>query len=146
MSSSKDNKKKKKDELQTVPYSKLYCLASGKDKTYMAIGFLSAAVTGVGLPSFVILMGETLDSFGDQDEQSMYDTVARMSLILVIIGVAIWITSYLYYAFLLMFSESVTFKVKIAYLNAILHQDISWFDTINPSELSSRINKETLAI
>ena len=57
-----------------------------------------------------------------------------------------WITSFFQYSFLLTFSEAIVLKVKVAYLKSILEQDIAWFDSINPSELSSKINRETLAI
>ena len=56
--------KKKDEKVETVPYSKLYCLASGRDKCNMYMGHLFAAFTGVGMPLFVILMSETMDSFG----------------------------------------------------------------------------------
>lgn len=131
-------------ENNIVPYSKLYCLASGKDKLYMVIGHVAAVITGIGLPSFVFLMGDVIDSFASFDE--VLESIRRISLILALIGVVIWIFSYIYYAFLLMFSELVGFKLKVAYFEAILKQDIAWFDSINPSELSAKVPKEVMAM
>ena len=50
------------------------------------------------------------------------------------------------YAFLIMFAERVAKKVRVKYLEAILKQESAWFDTTNPSELSSRLVKEVQAI
>jgi hypothetical protein len=100
--SDKSNKDKKSKE-NTVSYSKLYSLASPRDKLYMVIGHSAAAITGAGLPSFVFLMGEIIDSFnGSEDE--MLDAIKKMCVIMVIIGVVIWFFSLIYYTFLLLFS------------------------------------------
>lgn len=45
-----------------------------------------------------------------------------------------------------MFSERVATRTRAKYVEAILRQDCSWFDTSNPSELSARVGKEILAI
>ena len=50
------------------------------------------------------------------------------------------------YSFLLLFSEKVVKKTRTKYLESILKQDSSWFDTINPSELSARLSKESAAM
>lgn len=89
-------------------------------------------------------MGEIIDSFASEEE--VLKAIKRISLILVGIGVIIWVFSYIYYAFLLMFSERVGFKLRVAYFRAILRQDIAWFDQINPSELSAKMPKEIMAI
>lgn len=132
----------------TVPYSKLYGLASPADKTLMYIGWLSSSITGLGMPSFVFLIGNVIDSFNPNTttKEEMLDTISQMSLIFSCVGVAIWITSYISYSSLLIFSERVTKKTRAKYLEAILRQESAWFDTTNPSELSARLGKETLAI
>ena len=114
----------------------------------MYIGFFSSAITGLGMPSFVFLIGNVIDSFDPYrtTKESMLDTISEMSLIFSCVGVGIWITSYISYASLLMFSERVIKKTRVKYLEAILRQESAWFDTTNPSELSARLGKETLAI
>lgn len=47
----------------TVPYSKLYSLASPKEKAILYIGWIAAFITGLGMPSFVFLMGDVMNSF-----------------------------------------------------------------------------------
>lgn len=76
----------------------------------------------------------------------MIEIVSKMSLIFTLVGIAIWIFSYISYGFLLIFSERMSRKLRVAYLSAILKQESAWFDEINPSELSSRLGKEVQAI
>jgi ABC-type multidrug transport system fused ATPase/permease subunit len=62
------------------------------------------------------------------------------------IGGFIWITTYLYFTFLVIMSERVGRKTRVAYLKAILQQDISWFDENNATELPSRLTRECATI
>jgi ABC-type multidrug transport system fused ATPase/permease subunit len=114
----------------------------------MYIGWISACFTGLGMPSLVFLFGNIVDSFDSNtnDLDQMISGVKRMCWILCLIGGFIWIVTYVYYTCLLIFSERVTKKTKVEYVKAILKQDAEWFDLTNPSELSSRVSKECLAI
>jgi len=105
-----------------VSYSKLYSLASSADKTLMAIGWVSAGIAGCGMPSFVFLIGNVIDSFDTtrSGPEEMLDTISFMSLLFTCIGIAIWIFSYINYACLLIFSEKVALKTRIAYFESIL--------------------------
>jgi ABC-type multidrug transport system fused ATPase/permease subunit len=88
----------------------------------MWIGWAAAAVTGLGMPSFVFLIGDVIDSFGTSatDPDEALRTISLMSLIFTLVGIVIWITSYVSYAFLLIFSERIARKTRIKYLEAIL--------------------------
>lgn len=133
----------------TVPYSKLYSLATPADKVLMYIGWASAAICGLGMPSFVFLIGDVIDAFDPRitgSKEEMLSVIEEMCLIFACVGVGIWILSYVNYAFLIIFSERVTKRIRISYLESILKQESAWFDTSNPSELSARLGKETLAI
>ena len=104
-----------------VSYSKLYTFASKSDKILMTIGWSSASIAGFGMPSFVFLIGNIIDSFNPTNSpDSTLDTINRMSLIFTLIGLAIWVTSYTMYSFLLIFSERVARKTRTAYLKSIL--------------------------
>jgi len=130
-----------------VSYSKLCSLESGGDKCKRITGWLAAIITGAALPSFVFLMGDLVDSFDPTEgPASTLDSVKRLAAILSGIGLAIWITSHIYYTMLLIYSTTVTRKIRVEYLKKILAQEIAWFDETNPSELGARINKECMAI
>lgn len=141
---------KKKESSDSVSFSKLYSHASSGDMPFLYIGAFCAMLTGVGLPASIYLFGNAIDTFTDLTKphaiQHMLDTVRRIALIFTAVGVGVWFTSYIYFAFLLIFAQRVMRKMRLAYLKAILEQEIGWFDSINPQELASKISKETLSI
>ncbi len=105
-----------------VPYGKLvWTLADKGDRFYFIFGLISAAVCGLGLPSFVFLFGDIADSFeGGMNPDEILTRITRVSLILSIIGAGVWIGSYLFFAFLTIASERLGLKTRVAYLRAIL--------------------------
>ena len=92
--------------------------ADGLDKFLICMGYFMAIVTGLGLPSFVFLFGDIVDEFGDI--KNIVDTIRPLAIELLIIGAIIWITSYFYFTFLVIVSERLGRKTRIAYLKAIL--------------------------
>ncbi len=73
------------------------------------LGTLAAVATGVGLPTVSILMGNMTNntSFLPQDRQHMIDTIKQQSYTTFYIGSAIFVTSYLMYAFWMITGERV---------------------------------------
>jgi ATP-binding cassette subfamily B (MDR/TAP) protein 1 len=130
-----------------VPYSKLTSLASGSDNCLKWTGWISASIAGLGMPSFVFLFGDIIDSLNPAlSPQKQFEQMIPLTLIMIGIGAGIWIFSFAFYGALIHFSESISNKIKIAYLKAVLGQEAAWYDLTNPMELSSKIGKETLAI
>ena len=76
----------------------------------------------------------------------MLDSIKKMSLIFVLVGLVVWVLSYMSYAFLLMSSERIATRIRVKYLESLLKQESAWYDIINPSELSARLGKETQSI
>lgn len=76
----------------------------------------------------------------------MVDALKPTVIILASIGLGIWLVTYLYFVFLVIMAERIGKKTRVNYLRAILAQDISWFDSINVTELSARLSKECQAI
>jgi len=99
----------------------------------MILGWTTAAITGMGMPSFVFLMGDILDSFNpSKTAEDMLDAIKFTCMLLAIIGAVIWLLTYTYYASLLVFSERIAYKTRVRYLQSILKQESAWFDLTNP--------------
>lgn len=130
-----------------VPYSKiLLTYADGTDKVLMGFGYFFAIVTGLGIPSFTFLFGDIVVNFTDPTK-SIADQINPLALQLTIIGGVMFVTSYLYFVFLVIMAERIAKKTRVAYLRSILRQEIAWFDSsITITELSSRLSKECQAI
>ena len=104
----------------TVPYFKLISLANKTDKIFLYIGWIAACITGLGLPSFVFLIGNVINSFDPSKTDGLLDKIKTLAIIFTCIGVGIWIFSYIFYSFLTITSERMIKTIKIAYLEAIL--------------------------
>lgn len=113
----------------------------------MYCGWFFAVISGLLLPAFSFFIGEIIDSYNPANSSIDAEIAVRNVLWWFIgLGVGNWITSILYYGLLLSFSHRVAKRVRETYLMAILRQESAWFDQVNYTELSSRLDKETLAI
>ncbi len=119
--------------------------ADRKDKTLIALGYTTAIITGLGLPSFTFIFGDIINSFGP-NSLNVVDKITPIAIQMTAIGGFIWLTTYLYFTFLVIMSERVGRKTRVAYLKAILQQDISWFDENNATELPARLTRECASI
>ena len=92
-----------------IPYKKiLLTFADSTDKLFLFIGFSSAILCGLGLPSFVFLFGDIADSFqGFMPVNEILDRITRVAMILTFIGLGVWIFSYLFFSFLIIASERI---------------------------------------
>lgn len=53
-------------------------------------------LTGFVLPSFIFLLGPVFDAFGpDQDKDESLQSVQIVVLIMLVLGLTVWVTSYL---------------------------------------------------
>jgi ATP-binding cassette, subfamily B (MDR/TAP), member 1 len=130
-----------------VGYGKiLFTQADGTDKFLMWSGYFFAVVTGLGIPSFTFLFGDIINDFGTPGSK-ISDTINPLALQMTIIGGVMFVTSYLYFVFLVIMAERIGKKTRVAYLRSILKQEIAWFDSsVNITELSSLLSKQCQAI
>jgi hypothetical protein len=77
---------------------------------YLYIGAAAALITGVGLPASIFLFGNVLNSFAQLTPtgiEHMVNTVKKIALVFTVIGIIVWFTAYIYFSFLLIFSQRV---------------------------------------
>ena len=89
-----------------VPYSKLYDFASKREKLLMYIGWFASGLAGVGIPSFVFVIAEVIDSFNSSvSADEMLTTIRKSSLIFFGVGIGVWLAAYASFTLLLIISE-----------------------------------------
>ena len=64
----------------------------------------------------------------------------------VVVGVGTMILSFLMFSTWMVSGERQTVEYRKNYFKAIIHQEIGWFDTINPNTLSNKVANETFSI
>ena len=103
-----------------VSYMKiLTTFADKNEKVLIFIGFMTAVLTGIALPSFTFLFGSIVNSF-DPNTKNVVDDVRPLCINLVEIGLIAWVTTYIYYTCLIIVAERIGRKTRVAYLKAIL--------------------------
>ena len=58
-----------------------------------------------------------------------------------LIGLAMWILSYLFVTCLNYAAESQVFKIRNLFLRGVLRQDIGWYDTTQTGDFASRMTE-----
>mmetsp|Transcript_47760 Transcript_47760/g.63094 ORF Transcript_47760/g.63094 Transcript_47760/m.63094 type:complete len:114 (+) Transcript_47760:128-469(+) len=109
-------------------------------------GWVFSALSGAILPTFIWLIGDVFDSYALGNPEETRDTIRQTFYIMIGLCTGIFITATLQATCLAMASSKIVAKIRAAYLQAILQQESAWFDLINYTELSSRINRECQSI
>ena len=121
------------------------------DKALICIGYGGAVIYGSALPAFCVLFGGMIDNVGEQDYDgstgmNSMDMLKFNAIFMVIAGVVLWFAAGGQQATLSIFAESISYKVKINYFRKCLEQDATFYDSQNPTEMASKISRETTAI
>ena len=58
-----------------------------------------------------------------------------------LIGLGLWITSYIFVTCLNAAAESQVFRIRCLFLKAILRQDIGWYDTHETGDFASKMTE-----
>jgi hypothetical protein len=93
----------------SVSYFKiLLTYADTQDRICIIFGVLSACLCGLGLPSFVFLFGDICDAFEPRNPpEETLSAISKIAKTLSLIGVLVWLFSYLFFTFLIMASERI---------------------------------------
>lgn len=62
------------------------------------------------------------------------------------VGLGFFVTSAISISSLSLFSEAISYKIKVAYFKAAITKDAAFYDEQNPNEMASKINKEAAAV
>ncbi|XP_042173105.1 ATP-dependent translocase ABCB1 isoform X6 [Oncorhynchus tshawytscha] len=104
--------RKKKEPAKAVGFFQLFRYATGCEVLLMIIGLLCAALHGIALPLMCVVFGQMTDSFV-QSGQQLNLTATKQ-----------------------------TKRIREKYFHAILHQQMSWFDTHQIGVLNVRLTDD----
>uniref|UniRef100_A0A803LET6 Uncharacterized protein n=1 Tax=Chenopodium quinoa TaxID=63459 RepID=A0A803LET6_CHEQI len=131
-----------------VPFYKLFSFADSIDKALMIIGSIGAVANGVCMPLMAIIVGELVDSFGEnQNTKKIIHVISKVSLKFVYLAIAVAIAAFLQVACWMVTGERQATRLRKLYLKAILRQDIAFFDKeTNTGEVIGRMSGDTVLI
>ncbi|CAN4121501.1 unnamed protein product [Withania somnifera] len=132
-----------------VGFSELFRFADCLDYVLMTIGSLGAFVHGCSLPLFLRFFADLVNSFGSyaNDVDKMTQQVLKYAFYFLVVGAAIWASSWAEISCWMWTGERQTTKMRIKYLESALNQDIQYFDTeVRTSDVVSAINTDAVVV
>ncbi|XP_057448648.1 ABC transporter B family member 2-like [Lotus japonicus] len=132
-----------------VPFLKLFSFADSYDWVLMAIGSVGACIHGASVPVFFIFFGKLINVIGLAYlfPKEASHKVAKYSLDFVYLSIAILFSSWIEVACWMHTGERQAAKMRMAYLRAMLNQDISLFDTeASTGEVISAITSDIIIV
>ncbi|KAJ1973265.1 hypothetical protein H4R35_004208, partial [Dimargaris xerosporica] len=142
-----------KDETPADPpvsFFGLFQFATKFDYLLLTTGTIGAAVAGVALPLMVIVFGDILQSFAeyglvakddpDRAANMLNDAVYDMLQWFGILAASTFAGVYVQIFSFSLSAERQTRRMRELYYEAILRQEIAWFDQVSTGDLTSRIS------
>lgn len=139
----------------TSNYFSLYSVCDRTDMILLIIGTIAAIGSGVPLPLIGILFGQLIDGFnsagcgtGGQPTNttaflsSVNDKVSKIAIIAAVNFLLIWT----YTTCWSNLGERIVRKMRKRYLRSVLRQDMTFFDTLKPGEVGTRLSADLLTI
>ncbi|KAJ5963259.1 ABC transporter integral membrane type 1 [Penicillium vulpinum] len=134
--------------LVNISYFGLFRYASHTDIFILAVSALCAIAAGAAMPLFTILFGSLATAFqkimlNTIPYSKFYDQLTSNVLYFVYLGIGEFVTIYVSTVGFIYTGEHVTQKIREHYLEAILRQNIAYFDKLGAGEVTTRITADT---
>ncbi|KAB2612248.1 ABC transporter B family member 11 [Pyrus ussuriensis x Pyrus communis] len=136
------------EKLEKVPFSKLFSFADKTDIILMLVGTIGAIGNGLGMPLMTILLGEMINSFGsNQNNTDIVSAVSKVSLKYVYLAIGTGVAASLQVSCWMVTGERQAARIRGLYLKTILRQDVAFFDLeTNTGEVIGRMSGDTVLI
>ncbi|KAF8645234.1 hypothetical protein AX16_008061 [Volvariella volvacea WC 439] len=159
----KSDEKPAEPDLPPVPLSQLFRFSTKYELFLDFIGLIAAAAAGAAQPMMSLLFGNLTQDFVDfgtvlGEAQAGNATAASLipqagadfrhsaglnASYLVYIGIGMFVCTYTYMFFWVYTGEVNAKRIRERYLQAILRQDIQYFDKVGAGEVATRIQTDT---
>ncbi|CAN0287525.1 unnamed protein product [Ectocarpus sp. 6 AP-2014] len=138
-----DDSKAKPEPKPQVSIAKLFSYADGKDKLYMFVGIIAAAIHSCMMPLFIANFGSTLDELGEPveegDEKTILESVTSFCIIFGVVGFIAGVVGFVLVTLWSISGERQALRMRREYVKCILKQDIGWFDEHPAGQLPTAV-------
>uniref|UniRef100_A0A8C7NA97 ATP-binding cassette sub-family B member 5 n=1 Tax=Oncorhynchus kisutch TaxID=8019 RepID=A0A8C7NA97_ONCKI len=140
--------RKKKEPAKAVGFFQLFRYATGCEVLLMIIGLLCAALHGIALPLMCVVFGQMTDSFVQSGQTHLkyfhpsHLSASKHAYYFIGIGCAVFLLGTFQVMLFLLTATKQTKRIREKYFHAILHQQMSWFDTHQIGVLNVRLTDD----
>ncbi|XP_038049407.1 ATP-dependent translocase ABCB1-like isoform X2 [Patiria miniata] len=152
----KDDKKEKKEEVEPVSVISLYRFANALDILITLLAVLFSIAQGMSFPLLLLYFGDITDTLigsvdlggtnstatPEQLRDAFISEIVRFCVIYAILGVAVMVVAYFAHSLWNTTAARQMFKIRQRFFQAILRQEIGWFDTHESGELNTRLSDD----
>ncbi|OLY83004.1 Multidrug resistance protein 1A [Smittium mucronatum] len=145
-----------KKSVQSVSLLQLFRFTTYNERLILAIGTLSAILTGAALPSVIVLFSNLSADFikyskeADSNPQlasnELKSSVKYNCLFIVGISAAVLISAYVQNVSFSIVSERNSLRIRELYYTSVLKQNMAWFDKTSTGDLTTRISSDVVLI
>ncbi|NXP11478.1 ABCBB protein, partial [Thinocorus orbignyianus] len=128
------------EDIKPVPFSRILKYNTS-EWPYMLFGSLAAAVNGAVSPLYALLFSQILGTFSILDEKEQKTQINGVCLLFVFVGILSFFTQFLQGYTFAKSGELLTRRLRKIGFQAMLGQDIGWFDDRknSPGTLTTRL-------
>ncbi|XP_055828193.1 putative ABC transporter B family member 8 isoform X2 [Solanum dulcamara] len=130
----------------------IFRYADGKDILLMCLGTIGAIGDGVSTNCLLVYVSQLFNSLGygktQQNNHNFMEQIEKCSLYFVLLGLAVMVVAFMEGYCWSKTSERQVLKIRYKYLEAILRQEVGFFDSqeATTSEITNSISKDTSLI
>ncbi|KAF7037326.1 hypothetical protein CFC21_047726 [Triticum aestivum] len=138
-------RERKTEGAKKVPFFSMFRYASRADMALMAVGTVAAMVNGMGDPLMTVVFAAVIDCFGAGD--NVLQRVSKVVMYYIYLGIGTALASFLQVSCWTMTGERQSIRIRSLYLEAVLKQDVSFFDVeMTTGEAISRMSADTVLV
>eukprot|EP01082_Thalassiosira_pseudonana_P012541 g11433.t1.1.5e17418b g11433 g11433.t1 contig5:842324-846534(+) len=129
-----------------------------KERALMSFGVIMATLTGLGLPTWLVLLARTLDTFsnlailmdklGSVDDlmELLRSELNKLCMAFAIVGFICLVSGFAYVSIWTFTGEKQALRIQEEFVRASLNQDASWFDKNDREALPTKMNTALIHI
>ncbi|KAJ8004768.1 hypothetical protein DPEC_G00139710 [Dallia pectoralis] len=125
--SKKEKKKKEESNLPDVPFSRILSM-NKPEWPYLVVGILASILGGGVYPCVAILFAKIIGVFSEIDPEVRRHQTLMFSLLFLLVGAVAFVTYFVKGFAFGKSGELLTMRIRKQVFNAILRQEIGWFD------------------
>jgi ATP-binding cassette, subfamily B (MDR/TAP), member 1 len=131
-------------QAKNLSYFSLYRYSDRLDLSVVALGVVMSVAHGVLTPLFAVIFGQFIDAF--TNPSSLVAEINRVAVNFLILGAASFVSTF-FQAWCFSFAgKRQADRIRRRYFQAVLRQDIGWYDLNDSAQMTSRVASDALLI